>query len=388
MSTGPVQGNGAGAGLTPVQKLKAEMADASKDEALAYITRAANRFAEPIKDQYFGDVQPAVAHVCAGCHACATAGCNAKMTDSVGMQRGANDISAVPLHVLGTDDLRPEATNTPESAKEAGFYPVFQGGRDSIAYKLISAALDHNTVEGFDTKDGKKLYDSGAISYRWNALRTASNAVKRLHESPGAGMPLAVKLTEKEVQELQAVLKWIEDGAPEPTAEAKAIAETPLDPVAVKKWEDFFNQDTTKGKLSMRYIYEHIGFGKFHIDDSATGLGDYFEIVRSRTKDGPIDEIVTETDNADPKGKFYYRLKKHTGTIMAQDTTLFRLTDKVKDRWEEQFLKGDWDPGAKIPGYETKNPFKNFEQLPAKIRYQFMLENNHALIEAMVKGAV
>jgi hypothetical protein len=187
--------------------------------------------------------------------------------------------------------------------------------------------------------------------------------------------------------ELATLQQWLENGAPGPSKDAQKILATARDQGAVAAWEAFFNQSTPKGRLAARFIYEHLFYARLHIDDSSASRGDFFELVRSRTATGAVDEIVTDRPSDDPKVAFTYRLKKHTQVVTEKDHTVVHLTSQVKAHWKELLFDSQWDV-AQDPGYASLNPFEYFQAIPGTFRYQFMIENSQHLIEAMVKGDV
>lgn len=353
-----------------------------------------NRFFGPgegaTDDQYFetGGVQQILAGSCATCHQCSTSPCQLKLTESGGVQRGANAYN-IFTELFKSDKgstirIKDTEGKSREELDKLGFYSVLKGGENSEMYKLIEAGLKQNEP-GFDLTAAWNLYQKGPRDLKFDALMNDPKKIAERLSHFGLGMPFGTTMRKQDAMKL---LEWIKAGAPGPTKEAQEVIATPRDPKIVAEWETFFNQSTPKGKLAMRYLFEHMGFAKIHFDESKDGRGDFFEMVRSSTPPGqPIKEIVTDINSDDPKGEFYYRLKKHTGIIAAKDTTVFHLTGDVKKHWDELFLKSNWNV-SKVPSYASGNPFENFDQIPAKIRYQFMMENSHHMINAMVQADV
>ena len=59
-------------------------------------------------------------------------------------------------------------------------------------------------------------------------------------------------------------------------------------------------------------------------------------------------------------------------------------------RYRELFLGDDYVV-TQLPSYDpatTANPFKTFAALPARSRYQFMLDDAHFFVEGFIKGPV
>ncbi len=359
---------------------------ASTEESGASLYRPGNRFTPRggPHDTYLDEVQPILGKRCVTCHGCSTSPCNLKLTSFEGADRGSNAqnyfAQTVRSHETGPMRLK-DATST-EGFRQKGFYSVTDGGRDSIMFKLLEHGKSNQA--GFELENAFKLYESNVATMDYQCVDTKQELDARL-ATQGMGMPFGLAAIPD--AESRVLADWLANGAHGPSEEAQAALEAPRDPAAVAEWEAFLNQDSPKAKLAARYIFEHVFFARLHIDDSAKGKGDFFELVRSSTKTGPVKEIVTERPSDDPKGPFTYRLKKHTQLVTAKDHTVVHLDADVKDRWRELLLDTSWNVDS-VPGYGGLNPFEYFEKIPGKIRYQFMLEMSQQLIEAMVKGDV
>lgn len=334
-------------------------------------------------DEYLDKVQPLLGQRCVTCHGCSTSPCQLKLSSYDGVARGGTKKNMFHNTLLTQEPTRLKDAKTPAEWRSKGFFSVTDGGKDSIMYRYLAAGQKEN-VEGFDLANPFAIYKDQAESLQFTCTDKTSEIDARLAKG-GNGMPLGMPgLAPSEYETLAA---WLEKGAPGPSPEAQARLDAPRDPQAVKAWEDFFNQTTPKGQLTARYLYEHLFFGKLHIDDSAASRGDFFEIVRSRTKDGAIDEIVTDTPSSDPRGRFYYRLKKYTPLIVAKDHVVWNLTDAVRSHWKSMFLDATWTIDA-VPSYREANPFEYFDKIPGVIRSQFMIENSGRLIDSMTKSDV
>jgi hypothetical protein len=336
-------------------------------------------------DRYLDEVQPIFGKRCVTCHGCSQSPCQLKLTSFEGAMRGATKANLFAKSVLpiSTGPTRLKDGVTEQDWRRKGFFSVTQGGKDSIMGRLLEHGAKYDK-DGFDLAPASRIYDRQGEEFIFTCVESKQELDERL-SSPGTGMPFG--FTGLVASEYETLAAWLADGAPGPSEEAKRTLETPRDEAVVKAWEDFFNQDSPKARLSMRYIFEHVFFGKIHFDESQNGKGDYFELVRATSRTGPIKEIVTERPNDNPGAPFSYRLKKHTQLVTAKDFTVFHLTDAIRARWEQQFLRSEWDPGT-LPDYSSDNPFKYFEQIPGTIRYRFMLENAQRLNDAMVKGDV
>ncbi|MFO0741724.1 MAG: fatty acid cis/trans isomerase [Labilithrix sp.] len=369
----------------------AESAQTTEGEASLY--RPGNRFAGwgGTGDEYLDEIQPILAERCVTCHGCTTSPCQMKLTSYEGVMRGANahNVFKNTLLASSTGPTRMKDATTEAEWREKGFFSVTSGGKQSILYQLLEHGKDNEA--GFDLREPYALYDGKASELDFQCVDRKGLASRV--QKPGTGMPFGLSAIPD--AEYAKLLSWVERGAPGPSAEAQKMLATPRDHATVAKWEAFFNQDSPKARLAMRYLYEHLYYARLHIDDSTEGRGDYFELVRSKTKSGPIVERVTEVPGDDPGGDFTYRLKKHTEIITAKDAVIMHLDDTTRERWGELLLDGKvnerttipWDV-ARAPGYTTRNPFAYFEAIPGRVRAELMNEMSGALIEAMVKADV
>ena len=79
---------------------------------------------------------------------------------------------------------------------------------------------------------------------------------------------------------------------PGPTDDERRKADTVTDPKAVRAWENFFNADDKRSQLVSRYIFDHMFLATVVLDESQ---GDYFKIVRSKTRQGTRAKIRRRT---------------------------------------------------------------------------------------------
>jgi hypothetical protein len=359
-------------------------ADVSEADG-ASLYRPGNRFSGwGGSDPYLDDIQPILAKRCVTCHGCTTAACQLKLTSYEGVTRGANahNLFSTTVFTAATGPTRLKDGVSIADWRKKGFYSDTDKGKDSTMWKLLEAGKSNK--EGFDTTNANKLYSGKAETLGFECLDSTKAVNARLAQK-GTGMPFGVPTLPAE--EMATLQQWLEAGAPGPSAEAQKTLAAPRDAHAVADWEAFFNQQTPKARLAARYLYEHLFYARLHIDDVSASKGDFFELVRSRSQTGPVDEIVTDRPNDDPKVAFTYRLKKHTQIITEKDHTVVHLTSQVKARWKELLFDSDWSLD-KDPGYASLNPFVYFDAIPGKLRYQIMLESSQRLIEAMVKGDV
>jgi hypothetical protein len=82
----------------------------------------------------------------------------------------------------------------------------------------------------------------------------------------------------------------------------------------------------------------------------------------------------------------YYRLRQVTGTILTKTHMPYALNKARKARWSELFYQNNFTVSA-LPIYEKiNNAFKVYKDIPANVRYKFMLDDAQFFIEGFIKG--
>ncbi|MFO0671652.1 MAG: fatty acid cis/trans isomerase [Polyangiaceae bacterium] len=356
------------------------------DESQASLFRPGNRFQGwgGAHDRYLDEVQPLLGKRCVTCHGCSSSPCQLKLTSYEGVRRGSNPH---PFFSTEGPPTRLKDGTSEGEWRTKGFYSVVDGGEGSIMAKLVAHGQTTQS-SGFDLAPAYSVYSKGAQNLQFACVDEPGELESRLAK-PGDGMPLG--LPGLQPDEANVLLKWIADGAPGPSDADQLTLERPRDEAKIAEWESFFNQSDPKWQLVMQYIYEHVFFAKLHFDDSAMGRGDFFELVRAREREGRIHELVTSAPGDDPGAPFFWRLKKFTPLVSAKDHIVIHADAALMNRWKTLFA-GSYavDPAVAHAPHANgrKNPFVAFEAIPATARYQFMLDNAHALIDAMVKGDV
>ena len=338
---------------------------------------------------YRRDIKPILEEKCIACHACYDAPCQLNLTSSEGLLRGANKkavYDAARLTAAEPTRLYVDAT-TPAQWREKGFTSVFneQGSRleDNLAYSLlyqmITLGKEHPLTPDSPVPEGIELG-----LQRRNECPLPAEFQDYARRKPEQGMPLAITgLSEREYATLRG---WIREGS--------LIDEQPAVPTAeeqrrIGEWERFFNRAPLRNQLVSRYLYEHYFLAHFYFE----GLdgGHFFELVRSSTAPGePVRIIPTRRPDDDPGQPFYYRLRLIQGTIVEKTHITYALSPARLRRLETLFLAPRWDI-EKLPGYsraDTFNPFKTFAAIPARGRYQFLLDTAQYTVMTFIRGPV
>ena len=85
----------------------------------------------------------------------------------------------------------------------------------------------------------------------------------------------------------------------------------------------------------------------------------------------------------------YFPFLPHKRTV-ARDFThmVFELNDAKMARFKMLFHDPEWPQTPHWIGFDQKksaNPFEAFAQIPAKSRYQFLLDNNYFIIQSFIQ---
>jgi len=353
-------------------------------EALSLAALPESTEARPI--DYRGQVEPILEQRCVVCHGCYDAPCQLLLTSSEGLARGATKLRVYDASRL--DQARPtrlffDAT-TVAGWRERDFFSVLgdPGADEQRALLLGMLALGRS----HPWSDGERLPDAlGLDINRSLTCPTADEFPQYARKQPLGGMPYGMAPLSD--GELATLATWVAEGAALPDGPT-VLPEAAAPQVA--HWERFLNGESLKARITARYLYEHWAFAHFTLAELPGGP--FFEIVRSRTPSGtPIDVIATRRPTDDPgAAPFWYRLRPIDGSIVHKTHILYPLDDAKLRRLSELFLESEWAP-TRLPGYDPEvaaNPFVSFEQIPARSRYQFLLDDAEYFVETFIRGPV
>lgn len=337
---------------------------------------------------YTSEVRPILVKRCVVCHSCYNSPCQLKLSSFEGLDRGATKqavYNASRLTTMEPTRLFMDAEST-EQWRTKGFHSVTsnsapEGQNDSLMMELISHKR-YNPMQHMD-----EFYPEA------DDLTCPENGVEigaYLNKHPNRGMPFGFPPLTQE--EFDTIGGWLVQGAHGPTPEdeaiLKAIPEKDREKITI--WEDFFNNSDAKHAMTARYLYEHLFLA--HITFN-TGENSYYELVRSTTPPGEKVKVIATVLPYDDPGtdEFYYRFRKIHSTIVHKTHMVFELSDATLARFRELFIEPDWLLEPQVMGYDpdvSANPFKMYEQIPPKSRYQFLLDNNHYILMTFIRGPV
>ncbi|WP_198919083.1 fatty acid cis/trans isomerase [Pseudomonas chlororaphis] len=332
---------------------------------------------------YTRDIQPIFTEKCVACHACYDSACQLNLGSGEGAARGA---SKIPVY----DGERSKA-QTPTrlfydaSGKHAwqgmGFYSVLDAQSSQAALMARMLELGHKTP----LQPNAKLPEDIVLGLnRENMCAQPAEFDGYAKAHPREGMPLAVTgLTDQQYQTLQ---RWLASGAP---IDEQGLAPSAKEAMQVLQWENLLNAPGARESLVARWLFEHWFLAHIYFEGGEPGH--FFQWVRSRTPSGqPIDLINTRRPNDDPGTQVYYRLWPVQGVIVHKTHITYPLSAAKMARVKTLFYSGDYQVSA-LPGYgpgRRANPFETFEAIPAKARYQFMLDNAEYFVRTFIRGPV
>ena len=362
-----------------------------------------DRFASPISEageNYLTTIKPLLDARCVSCHACYDAPCQLKLSSAEGVDRGLHTkpvYSATRLLAAQPSRLFIDE-NSRGDWRDEGFHGVlYEGPQDAETNKVQSILYQSLLLKQNNPLPQNKVLSEDEFDFALNRKNSCPTDVKDYHrfakKNPLAGMPYGLPgLTDAEMEQVQS---WIEAGAPmaEPTQLSEDVRQQ------ISAWEAFLNQDSNKGRLAARYIYEHLYLGNIYfsnadlrqIDTQDPAEKTYFKLVRSKTPPGqPLSIIATRRPSDDPGvDRVYYRLQRNHATIVSKTHLPYPLNQQRLDWMNELFFAPDY-PVANLPGYNNEfvNPFVTFAAIPARSRYRFMLEESEFIIGGFIKGPV
>ena len=338
---------------------------------------------------YRADVQPIFERKCAACHSCNDAPCQLKLTSWQGAERGASKLPVydgtrekdqAPTR-LGIDALRTADWRT------LGFFSTQYSPPDDKATTTQSSLLYQMVALGHAnpwTPNAKIPDDVELGRERVNECPTMDEFGDYSKDRPLQGMPLAMAgLTDTE---LQTIKTWTEEGS---VVEPSLLTPSATESKAIRQWEDYLNRSGARERLVARYLFEHLFLAHVHFLEE--DRPHFFELVRSRTPSGQdLVPVATVTPNGDAGGPVFYRFRLITDTIVEKTHITYALSEQKRRRFDELFFGTPWDAGT-LPGYadaDRANAFATFAAIPAKARYQFMLDNAEYFVRTFIRGPV
>lgn len=343
--------------------------------------------------EYFADIKPVADRRCVVCHGCYDAPCQLKMSSFASIDRGASKEKVYDGYRLLAGNMTRMSVDagSTEEWRAEGFFPVLNERQQtpvanregSLLYQMLQLKQLHPLPE-VDI-----LPDSFDFSLNRKQECAKIEEFDRIREEkPLWGMPYGLPGLPSDEQQL--LMSWAETGA----KAAFPGIEPDRYPLKIEQWETFFNGTSNRERLVSRYIYEHLFLANLYFDIRDSDVGEsrqFYKLVRSRTAPGrAIELIATRRPYDDPGDAFYYRLQRVRSTVLAKQNMPYRLDEARMQRWQQLFYEPDY-PVESLPGYEPElasNPFITFGQLPARSRYQFMLDEAGFTIMGFIKGPV
>ncbi|MFY1021958.1 fatty acid cis/trans isomerase [Ectopseudomonas khazarica] len=353
-----------------------------KPAVLLFLSLAAGLArAEPIS--YSDDVEPILTHKCVACHTCYDAPCQLNLGSGEGILRGASKqlvYDGTRTKAQATTRLYLDAQGE-EAWRKRDFHSVLDAQSGQAA--LIKRMLELGRSQPLEPN--AKLPDNLDIAItRSNTCPTPGEFADYAQKNPHGGMPFAV--TGLEDAEYATLEQWLEQGA---QVSERAVQPSAEELHQVETWEAFLNAPGARQNLVSRWLYEHLFLAHLYFDGGEPGH--FFQMVRSRTPSGQaIDPIATRRPNDDPGTEFYYRLWPIQGVIVHKTHITYPLGEEKLARVKALFFADDWTLDA-VPGYGAQrraNPFETFAAIPARARYQFMLDNAEYFVRTFIRGPV
>jgi hypothetical protein len=330
-------------------------------------------------------VQPIFERKCVACHACYESPCQLNLGSGEGMDRGASKVQVYDDRNKAAAPTRlfTDAQKTAEW-RQKGFFPVLDDSHADAQAALLSRMISLGRQANF--VPGEKLPDNIVLGVnRDNSCPADSKEMEKYAKKhPQEGMPLAV--TGLSDAEYNTINTWLAEGGKIDSVPRRASS---AENAEIRQWEAYLNRPGLREQVVARWLYEHLFLAHLYFSDIKGSQ--FFELVRSRTPSGEaVDVIATPTPNSNPGGSFYYRLRPLQGTIVFKTHITFALNPARLARTQEQFGGKGWTVTT-LPGYsdeEQANPFTTFAAIPAKARYQFMLDNAEYFVRTFIRGPV
>lgn len=334
----------------------------------------------------YEQVRPILERRCVVCHGCNDAPCQLLLSSSAGVERGASKevvYQTERLTAMQPTRLFIDAQTTAQW-RERSFFSVLGSADVPDSASLMRLMLELGRAHPFTP--GEKLPDSVPLDIdRALSCPRSAEFGAYVQQQPRGGMPYGMaKLSDAELGVLGALATA--GGLPAPAARPLPATAT----TQVARWETFLNGDSLKQRIVARYLYEHWFVAHLYFDDLPTGP--FFRVVRSATPPGdPVNEIATVRPyDAPGAARFWYRLRPIDETIVHKTHIVYPLSDARMRRLSALFIDSNWQP-TRFPSYEpaeASNPFISFDQIPARSRYQFLLDDAQYFVMTFIRGPV
>lgn len=336
---------------------------------------------------YLGEVKPILDKRCAVCHSCYNSPCQLKLNSYEGVDRGGSKkaiYNATRLTTMDPTRLFIDAETT-EEWRGKDFHSVTESSvSGDLNNSLMLQILDHKM---------KNPVSKGVFKSEADDLTCSASSIELdgyLSKHPNRGMPFGFPPLKQD--EFELIAGWLAQGAKGPTVAEQEKLTSPLAANALKidEWETFLNKEDPKHGMTARYLYEHLFLAHIKFD---TDTNEFYELLRSKTPPGsPVELIDTVRPYDDPGIEtVYYRFRKIHSTIVHKTHMVFSFDDEKLKRIKELFIEPEWLEEPHLADYDIKdsaNPFKSFEQIPPRSRYQFLLDNAHYIIMTFIRGPV
>lgn len=329
------------------------------------------------EDIYRSHIQPLFDRRCVACHSCFNAPCQLNLQDYSGFDRGANKLNVYN----GTRTTAVETTRmwidgaTTSDWRKKGFFDIHSSKdlEQNIFWQIISLRNQNP-----DLKIKKQVADSQICPNTQNDFKSMATS------SPELGMPYG--LPALKTSEIETLKTWIQKGARGPTTE-NAVSTTGQK--QVREWEEFLNGKDLEQKIVSRYLYEHLFLAHIYFPEQPK---EFFRMVRSKTScQKGISEISTRRPNADPgQENFFYCLRPFDATVTFKTHLPYEFSPRKMERIKKIFFAPQWEI-TELPSYRNdvaENPFLTFQAIPAKSRYEFLLEDAQYQVATFIKGPV
>jgi hypothetical protein len=323
---------------------------------------------------------------CVVCHGCYDAPCQLLLSSHAGIERGASKevvYNTERLTAAQPTRLFVDAHGV-AAWRKRGFFPVIGDAQapESASVLLLMLSLGH--AHPFPPSEPLPAAVGLDINRALSCPKVEEFAVYA-QAHPLGGMPYGMAPVSD--AELGMLVAWVTQGALAPPA---APPPPPAAVAQVARWEAFLNGNSLKQQITARYLYEHWFVAHFYFEDLPAGP--FFRVVRSTTPPGaPIGEIASRRPyDAPGVPRFWYRLQPIDETIVHKTHIVYPLSEAKMRRLSSLFLDAEWQP-TRLPSYDrdaASNPFISFDQIPARSRYQFLLDDSQYFVMTFIRGPV
>ena len=327
------------------------------------------------------DVKPVLENRCVVCHACYDGPCQLLFSSPPGIERGATRAN---VYDTGASmKPRPRGSGSTRRPPRVAREGVRRGlGSDANSLFLRMLALGKSSP----FPAGERLPASVGLDIgRTLTCADEDQFGDYAAKHPQGGMPYGMAPLSS--VEIGTLASWAMQGAPMPAQSASLPGDAQQQ---VASWEGFLNGDSLKQRVVARYLYEHWFVAHLYFD--GLSAGPFFKAGALRAR-----RAASRSTRSRRGAPTTIRARRSTTACSRSNrrsstrpTSLYALSPARMARLRQALPLGGLAANAipQLCADVASNPFVAFAEIPARSRYQYLLDDAHFFVDTFIRGPV